>query len=319
MELDPIVLNEDVDLDVETKKKILFLSSKMDEMTHYEVLEVGRRADAHEIKKAYFSVSRNFHPDTFFRKTLGSYQALIEQIFKRVTRAFETLSNEEKRKAYDSTLPYEPTPEEIEEQRKAAEQAEADRRLKEERRQRWLKRSPKAVRSVQAGAHHQEAMEFKKKGDQVHAANAIRLALALDPENADYKKLLEEVEPKASAIRSEQDFKRARYEESLGNPEEALKSYLRAIEANPRDSRALHRAAVLMMELHLDLRQAITFCRQAQQLDADNVEIIATLADLYAATGMNRNAVRELARYLNLRPTDEEVQKRMQELKKKLK
>lgn len=62
---------------------------------YYEVLGVGRNADAAEIKKAYRKLAKKYHPDT----NAGNAEA--EQKFKEVTEAYDVLGDEEKRKLYD--------------------------------------------------------------------------------------------------------------------------------------------------------------------------------------------------------------------------
>jgi curved DNA-binding protein CbpA len=316
MTFDPFELGEEIDLGEEVKKKILYYHKTMHDQTHYEMLQVDRRAEPKEIKRAYFKVSREFHPDSFFRKNLGSYKQKIEAIFKRISQAYEVLGNEQKRAAYDKTLPYEPTPEEIEEQRQVALQQERAKKLRHERRQRLLKRSPVVMRKGQARKHYEDAKSWSEQKEYTKAANSIRLALTLDPNNQDFKKLLEEVAPRADEIRAENDFRRGRMEESMGRIEEAITAYLRSIEANPNDARALHQVASLLLEMRRDLRQALTFSRKANQLEQDNPEYLLVLAKLYTELNMKKNAIREYTRYLVLNPLDERSEEVLKELKK---
>jgi curved DNA-binding protein CbpA len=316
MNFDPFEIGEEVDLGEEVKKKILYFHKTMDEQTHYQMLQVGRRATSKEIKRSYFKVSREFHPDSFFRKNLGSYKQKIEAIFKRISQAYEVLGNEQKRAGYEKTLPYEPSPEEIEEQQQVALQQERAKKLRQERRQRLLKRSPVAARKGQARKHYDDAKQWAEQNEYSKAANSIRLALTLDPNNEDFKKVLEEVAPRADEIRAENDFRRGRMEESMGRIEEAISAYLHSIEANPNDSRSLHRVASLLLEMRRDLRQALTFSRKANQLEQDNPEYLLVLAKLYTELDMKKNAIREYTRYLVLNPLDERSEEVLKELKK---
>jgi molecular chaperone DnaJ len=62
---------------------------------YYEVLGVAKNATADEIKKAYRKLAMKFHPD----KNPGDKAA--EDKFKELGEAYEALSNDEKRAAYD--------------------------------------------------------------------------------------------------------------------------------------------------------------------------------------------------------------------------
>ncbi len=318
MVFDPFELAEDIDLDEKDKKRILFLYARMNEMTHYKILRVDRWADSKEVKKAYFGVSKEFHPDTFFRKNIGSYKSKIEGIFKRISTAYEVLSNEQKRAAYDASLPYEPSPEEIEEQQHKEDLRERDERLKEERRQRLMKRMPIGKQMAKARRHLEEARKHREEGDLVQAANSAKIALVLDPDNEEIKRLHDEVNPKASEMRATKEFKRGQGEESMGRQEEALEAYLRAIEANPNDARPMLHAAALLLELNRDLRQGLTFCRMAKQLEPDNTKIVLTLGRIYVAMGMHKNAIREISQYLAQNPLDEQAAVLLKDLKKKI-
>ena len=62
---------------------------------YYEVLGVGRDADAKAIKRAYRKLAKKYHPDT------NAGDPTAEQKFKDVTEAYSILSDPEKRKLYD--------------------------------------------------------------------------------------------------------------------------------------------------------------------------------------------------------------------------
>ncbi len=67
----------------------------MSKRDYYEVLGVARGADKKEIKKAYRSLANKYHPD----KNPDNTEALEK--FKEIGEAYEVLSSEEKRSAYD--------------------------------------------------------------------------------------------------------------------------------------------------------------------------------------------------------------------------
>lgn len=312
----PPGVDPSLDLSEDAQREILALVGSLDAINYYELLQTDRWADAATIKRAYFKISKIYHPDSYFRKKLGPFKSKIETIFKRVTKAYEVLSDDGKRAAYDKTLPHEPSPEENAQAAELVAEQERDQRLRDEKRRRILRRSPVAQRRAQAEEHFQEAQALWKKKDAVGANNAIRLALALVPDHPEYLKLLEEVGPKAGQIRAEQEYKRGRYEESMGSQEQALSSFLRAIEAYPDDQKSLVRAAVLLLGQKRDLKTALAFARRAQALQPEAPECTKIVADLYYEMGMHKNALREYTKYINLNPFDEETTSRIHELKR---
>ncbi|MBS91685.1 MAG: molecular chaperone DnaJ [Rickettsiales bacterium] len=68
----------------------------MSKRDYYEVLGVSREADHSSLKSAYRKLAMQYHPD----KNPGDKNA--EKNFKEVSEAYEVLSNEEKRQAYDT-------------------------------------------------------------------------------------------------------------------------------------------------------------------------------------------------------------------------
>ena len=67
----------------------------MSKRDYYEVLGVAKGADDKDIKKAYKRLAMKFHPD----RTQGD--KAMEEKFKEVQEAYEVLSDEQKRAAYD--------------------------------------------------------------------------------------------------------------------------------------------------------------------------------------------------------------------------
>ena len=66
----------------------------------FELLEVARTADKKEIKRAYFKMSKELHPDRFFGKNIGPYRERLSRIFQSVKAAYELLSDDARRTAY---------------------------------------------------------------------------------------------------------------------------------------------------------------------------------------------------------------------------
>lgn len=66
----------------------------------YEILGIDRNATEDEIKKSYRNLARQWHPDKFSTKS-EEERKNAEEKFKEISEAYDTLSDPEKRQAYD--------------------------------------------------------------------------------------------------------------------------------------------------------------------------------------------------------------------------
>eukprot|EP00924_Labyrinthula_sp_SR-Ha-C_P011202 snap_masked-scaffold_48-processed-gene-0.20-mRNA-1 protein AED:0.15 eAED:0.57 QI:0/-1/0/1/-1/1/1/0/363 len=72
---------------------------KLDSNDYYEVLGVEKGDDAAKIKKAFRRLAIKYHPDK--AKGSDAEKAKAEENFKKISEAYEVLSDPEKRKTYD--------------------------------------------------------------------------------------------------------------------------------------------------------------------------------------------------------------------------
>lgn len=93
-----------LDLPETERSRVATLYDRLHEVDHYAVLGVAATCDEKEIKRAYFVLAKELHPDRYFRKNLGSYKHKLEAIFARLTVANETLTNKARRADYDRAL-----------------------------------------------------------------------------------------------------------------------------------------------------------------------------------------------------------------------
>lgn len=132
---------------------------------HYEVLGVAREAGDAEIKKAYFVLAKQYHSDAFSGMDLD--QDLLtkaDEIFGKVTDAYNVLGNKDKRAHYNEVL-----------DGKAVEDDEA---------------VEQAHRALHAEMEYQKAEICVKQGNMDEAEEYLRLAIKLKGDEADYWALL---------------------------------------------------------------------------------------------------------------------------------
>lgn len=83
-------LAEQVELSAEERGRILEMHRRIGEGDR--ILGVADLADAKALKRAYFTLSKEFHPDRFYNRKTGSFAKRLEDIFEAVNRAYESLT-----------------------------------------------------------------------------------------------------------------------------------------------------------------------------------------------------------------------------------
>jgi curved DNA-binding protein CbpA len=98
--IDEAALAESCDLSLEQKRAILTKHAALSGGTLFEILDVDPDADKRTIKRSYYRISKDFHPDRFYGKKLGSFEQRLADIFKMCTEAFDLLDDDGQREAY---------------------------------------------------------------------------------------------------------------------------------------------------------------------------------------------------------------------------
>ncbi|HYU16757.1 MAG TPA: DnaJ domain-containing protein [Candidatus Acidoferrum sp.] len=95
---------EAVALEEGEKTRIIQMMRLVAGSDYFALLGVGRNADKREIKRAYYRLSKEFHPDRHYKQNLGTFGPLLNVLFETATVAFEVLSDDEKRAEYQASL-----------------------------------------------------------------------------------------------------------------------------------------------------------------------------------------------------------------------
>lgn len=174
--------------------------------THYDILGVDIKADTDVLKKAYFSLAKNFHPDRYYSEG-GEKLKRIQNAFTELAQAHETLKNIESREVYD----YRMRKELAEREKRQAAGGATDAAIQIEQAAENFERGfsllmdkdvdaavPFLARAVHFApknaryhAYYGKALTFDEK--QRHKAESeMQAALKLDPNNATFRILLAE-------------------------------------------------------------------------------------------------------------------------------
>jgi hypothetical protein len=71
------------------------LYARLADMDAYELLEVDRNADEETVRKNYYRLAKEFHPDRYFTITDESAKSKLAAVFDAITKAHESLKGEE--------------------------------------------------------------------------------------------------------------------------------------------------------------------------------------------------------------------------------
>jgi len=304
----PADLSEDVELDVERRKEILFADAHLAKWTHWEVLGVPWNAPSAAAKAAYLDLVRIFHPDRYAGKRLGGYRARLERVFRRATEARDVLADDGRRAAYaKESAP----PEEF--ARMEARKLEDERRA-DERRARLARQNPLLARAGRVGELVQRGKAAIAAGNFTAAANDLLLAQGLDPQNAELAVLAADMKRKAGAAKASELFRKALEAEAVGNVAGALETYRAALEADPANVRAAAHAAKAAAALG-DLASARTLASAAVHAGPRAGVAHEALGIVLEAEGNKKEARKALEKALELDPRLEGAKERLKKLR----
>jgi tetratricopeptide (TPR) repeat protein len=173
------------------------------------------------------------------------------------------------------------------------------------------------ARDRQVEVYTRAAKLALEKGDNVGAANALRIAVSLSPADASLNRQLNEVAGKARHDLSESYLQQAEYEERDEKWLAAAKSYTRALSGRP-DARVCDKVASCLLSGEGDLREAGEMAKKAVLMQPDSARFRVTLARFYVKAGMKQSAEGELSRAATLGPTDDKVTDWIRRLRREL-
>lgn len=107
-----VALAEPVELDDVERRRVLAMARRIAASNPRALLGVGPDADKQAIKRAYFRLSKDFHPDRFYRRKLGSYGARLAAVFEALSHAYEELTTTSARRRVASPSQEPQTPQE---------------------------------------------------------------------------------------------------------------------------------------------------------------------------------------------------------------
>jgi curved DNA-binding protein CbpA len=314
-----------VDLPEAFQSEIREFARALPTLNYYDVLGVSREAEPAEIRDAFFQRSKTYHPDRYFKKELGPYGEILNEVYKRIVAAHDVLRDAKLRGAYDRSLspttaesrPVIPPPARTTQSRPASAGRGASLRsrlglqspgLMLVSLQRQLEQS-----RARAAKQFEAALAQKKNGDWVRAAQLIELALAFDPREKKYHDELAEILPRANSERAAGVRRKA---EMLlaGDRAGAAELLEEAAQLSPTDADLAFKLAQLLTGLEGGLEKAALYAERAVALDEENIRFRKAAGEIYRKAGDSQKARKHLQRAWELDPMDKEIRQALQTL-----
>jgi len=320
-------IDSSLDITPELQAQILEFEASLDK-PYFELLGVPRDADAKQIKRSYFSLSKVYHPDRYFRANLGDYSSRLERIFRKLVEAYELLSDPTTRAEIERTMGAAPEPEP--EPEPVAEAGEADaapkwklpprkltKRQTLERLRRHFRIPPQilAERKLKASHFFDAAMVSAKRERWQEAAPSLRLAIAFDPWNDEYRTRFSDFLSRDYEQRATKLLASDGGVPDPADQNEALRLLEEVLIHRPADPDINYRAALLALDID-DLERATEYGEAACELCPESVEKRLTLARVHRVNGLREKAKLVLTEAAQLEPKNEEVQAEIQKLRR---
>ncbi len=319
--IDLSLVDPSLEIDVKTQERILEFEARQGGGYHHR-LGIDPGADIRTIKKAYFKLSREFHPDRFFRCDLGPYSERLPLIFKTILEAYDALLRAcpaDSAESGSSTGRREDDPPRggaqwNESQTLDRSEFEKIARLG----QRTLHNVPRSVRDER----HQKAEGFfeasrlsEREGRLEEASISLRLAIRFEPENLAYRSALKDLKNRKEKL-SVRDVLDASKSYLSMNPDELgriMKALEKILGLRPQDSELNHRAACVALALN-QLSRARSLAEIAAEQSPEVVHYHTTLGRIHLAQGHTGHAKREFELVLEFAPQDADARRELADL-----
>ena len=168
-----------------TPAEVRALSSLVDELDYYQLLEIAQDTPTSAVKRAYYAITRQLHPDAN-RDLAAPDRETLESVARRVSEAYQVLRDGRRRKAYDAQLSTGVGA--------RMQLAEAEAQAEKEALDHHMGRTPNGRRFFNL------ARADIDRGDLVAAGRNLRMALTFEPGNPYFKKKLDEVSSAQRAV-----------------------------------------------------------------------------------------------------------------------
>lgn len=329
--LDDPRLDPSLGLPLAEQQYLLALEERLDELDPFTFLGLSPTHDLKVIRDAFRDASRRLHPDAHRGRELGRFLGLLGTLFARAKVAHAALQREDVRAPFVDAVEAERAErrrvrDEEEAARRAVQTAAEEQRLRREqaaaaerRTARTAQRAERererlaTAREAKVAEYLQAAVDAEAMENYARAANNYRLALQLDPGDAEVRARWEAARSVARRRRAKEAFARACTLVEVGHAAEAVPSFLEAADADPTLEHLAHAADAVREQ---DSTRARNMAMQALRMLGEDEKTSSPLrpgvvADLrlmigraFLAAGQVQSAIEQARLVQRLRPGD---------------
>jgi len=254
--------------------------SNLDKLGLHELLEIDENSDTETVKKNYYRLAREFHPDRYFSASDDTLKEKLTAIFDAITAAYAALKDESKRKKYFSA-PAKP----------------------EERADRY---DWKVEEKEEAGKGKEEGHDWREALDRLATSAQADVTERVDEykvEEQAEEKVEEQNPPKAEDVaaeeppkekivedKAEEQFKKGKEELEKGNYSESVGLLNEAVKINPERAHYWGSLSSALSNLPKKLKEAEKALQEAIKLEPLNGDYYTDLGFLYLRAGLGKRA-----------------------------
>lgn len=240
------------------RSDILVRHQALAKQTHYELLGVKPSASTEEIKKRYFALTKEFHPDRLYSVEASEYKQKLAEIFQRINGAFEDLKDPIRRESYDRALAGPAAP------KKGA--AKSEDKKEPFRASNLIERLALSKKYYEMGRREEDA------GNGFAASNFYQMAFQYDPDHEPTQRALTRTRPFVERKRAEEYYEKAHNALEVHDAELAAELFEKVLELNPKKKQCYQDLAMLYLKRKSTVSGAKRVVEQALKIFPGDAE-----------------------------------------------
>ncbi len=286
-------------------KRVEEIYSNLDRLRLNELLEASEDADVEAIKKNYYRLAREFHPDRYFNTSDATLKDKLTAVFDALTAAYTVLKDDYKRKEYFDSLNKQAG--EMPEEKTQAEEIQTE------------------------AAHPPQTEEMPEEVKHIEEISWGEVPLEGTPEEKvkeeeikEEKEIVSEIRPHSGGLaeesrgkkdKGEELFKKGVDEFKKGSFEAAIGLFRQVTEIDSEKPQYWSYLSLSLSKVPHKSKEAEEALLKAIKLEPLNGEHYANLGSLYLKAGLRKRAAGQFEKALKFDPGNVKAQKGLKQAK----